>query len=41
MRHFASEEPMADNDRVWELMKKISICMLATWDGENRKVAMR
>ncbi len=28
---------MADNDtdRVWELMKKISICMLATWDGEE------
>jgi general stress protein 26 len=22
-------------DRVWELMKKISICMLATWDGEE------
>jgi len=26
---------MAENDvdRVWELMKKISICMLASWDG--------
>jgi general stress protein 26 len=26
---------MADSDRVWELMKKISICMLATWDGRE------
>lgn len=26
---------MADTDRVWELMKKISICMLATWDGRE------
>ncbi len=27
---------MADDiDRVWELMKKISICMLATWDGRE------
>jgi len=28
---------MADNDsdRVWELMKKIGICMLATWDGSE------
>ena len=28
---------MADNDveRVWELMEKISICMLTTWDGNN------
>jgi general stress protein 26 len=24
-----------DADHVWELMKKISICMLTTWDGEN------
>jgi general stress protein 26 len=24
-----------DTDRVWELMKKISICMLATWDGHE------
>jgi general stress protein 26 len=26
---------MADSDRVWELMKKISICMLANWDGRE------
>ena len=27
---------MADDiDRVWELMKKISICMLASWDGHE------
>ncbi len=28
---------MADNDtdRVWDLMKKIPICMLTTWDGTN------
>jgi hypothetical protein len=28
---------MADNDtdRVWELMKKIGICMLASWDGRE------
>lgn len=25
----------ADIDRVWDLMKKISICMLATWDGRE------
>lgn len=24
-----------DTDRVWELMKKIGICMLATWDGQQ------
>jgi general stress protein 26 len=24
-----------DKDRVWELMKKITICMLATWDGHE------
>jgi general stress protein 26 len=24
-----------DTDRVWELMKKISICMLTTWDGRE------
>jgi general stress protein 26 len=26
---------MADSDRVWEIMKKISICMLAGWDGRE------
>jgi general stress protein 26 len=26
---------MADTDRVWELMKKISICMFAAWDGRE------
>jgi general stress protein 26 len=26
---------MSDTDRVWELMKKISICMLASWDGQE------
>lgn len=24
-----------DVERVWELMEKISICMLTTWDGSN------
>jgi general stress protein 26 len=24
-----------DTDRVWELMKKIGICMLAAWDGRE------
>jgi hypothetical protein len=26
---------MSDTDRVWELMKKIGICMLASWDGQE------
>jgi general stress protein 26 len=26
---------MSDTDRVWELMKKISICMFASWDGQE------
>ena len=26
---------MSDNDRVWELMKKIGICMFASWDGQE------
>jgi general stress protein 26 len=32
-----SEDIMADSDtdRVWELMKKIGICMLASWDGRE------
>lgn len=25
----------ADIDRVWDLMKKIDVCMLATWDGRE------
>src|SRR5215469_9224746 len=25
----------ADIDRVWDLMKKINICMLASWDGRE------
>lgn len=25
----------AEIDRVWDLMKKISICMFATWDGRE------
>jgi general stress protein 26 len=25
----------ADTDRVWDLIKKIGICMLATWDGHQ------
>jgi general stress protein 26 len=24
-----------DSDRVWELMKKITFCMLASWDGQR------
>jgi general stress protein 26 len=35
-RHKFLEDAMADDiDRVWELMKKISICMLASWDGHE------
>jgi general stress protein 26 len=35
-RHKLLEDAMADDiDRVWELMKKISICMLASWDGHE------
>ena len=26
---------MSDTERVWELMKKIGICMLASWDGQE------
>ena len=26
---------MSDNDRVWELMKKIGICMFASWNGQE------
>jgi general stress protein 26 len=26
---------MSDNDRIWELMKKIGICMFASWNGEE------
>ena len=26
---------MGNTDRVWELMKKIGICMLASWDGQE------
>ena len=26
---------MSDTERVWELMKKIGICMLASWDGHE------
>ena len=26
---------MSDTARVWELMKKIGICMLASWDGKE------
>jgi general stress protein 26 len=29
------EENMSDTERVWELMKKIEICMLASWDGRG------
>ena len=25
----------ADIDRVWDLMKKINLCMLARWDGRE------
>jgi general stress protein 26 len=26
---------MSDTDRVWELMDKVGICMLASWDGNE------
>ena len=26
---------MSDTDRVWEFMKKIGICMLTSWDGQE------
>ena len=31
------EDIMSNTERVWELMKKIGICMLASWDGEELK----
>jgi Pyridoxamine 5'-phosphate oxidase like len=31
----SDEHIMSDTDRVWELMKKIGICMLASWDGQE------
>jgi Pyridoxamine 5'-phosphate oxidase like len=33
--HISDEHIMSDTDRVWELMKKIGICMLASWDGQE------
>jgi general stress protein 26 len=26
---------MSDTDRVWEMMEKIGVCMLASWDGQE------
>jgi general stress protein 26 len=31
----SNEGDMSDTDRVWEMMKKIGVCMLASWDGEE------
>jgi general stress protein 26 len=31
----SGEDVMSSTDRVWELMKKIGICMLASWDGQE------
>ena len=31
----SGEDIMSSTDRVWELMKKIGICMLASWDGQE------
>ena len=31
----SGEDIMSDIDRVWKLMKKIGICMLASWDGHE------
>jgi general stress protein 26 len=33
--YISDEHIMSDTDRVWELMKKIGICMLASWDGQE------
>lgn len=29
--------PAEVTDRIWELAKKIDICMFTTWDGENQR----
>jgi general stress protein 26 len=31
----SGEDIMSSTDRVWELIKKIGICMLASWDGQE------
>lgn len=31
------KEPAAHVDRVWELAKRIGICMFITWDGERQR----
>src|SRR5262245_651114 len=31
----AGKTTMSDTERVWEFMKKIGICMLASWDGRE------
>jgi hypothetical protein len=36
----ANDNTARDTDSVWELMKKIGFAMLATHDGDSRKVAM-
>jgi hypothetical protein len=33
--YVSEDHIMSDTDRVWELMKKIGICMLASWDGQE------
>jgi general stress protein 26 len=32
---YSHRDIMSDTERVWELMKKIGICMLASWDGQE------
>ena len=35
MHQRSGEDVISSTDRVWELMKKIGICMLASWDGQE------
>jgi general stress protein 26 len=34
-QHSSEDATVSDNDRVWELIKKIGICMFASWDGQE------
>jgi general stress protein 26 len=35
--HDNDKTPAEVTDRIWELAKKIDICMFTTWDGENQR----
>ena len=34
-QHSSEHTKMSDTDRVWELMGKVGICMLVSWDGDE------